>query len=77
MNETVNISDMSSDEVIDHYVTLLCRQAESMKAGEVNYEHARMLALLHTARSLDQIEYRMFHLINALKDIRATLERQL
>ena len=70
-----DFSTMSSDEIIDHYIVLLCKQAEDRKAGEVDYQHATLLALLHMARSLDQMEYRMFHILKTLSRISGSLEK--
>lgn len=73
---TIDISTMSSDELIDHYIVLLSKQAEDMKAGEVDYPHANLLALLHMARSLYQIEFRFYHIDNALESISASLKNE-
>ena len=71
-----DFSTMSSDEIIDHYIVLLCKQAEDRKAGEVDYQHATLLALLHMARSLDQMEFRFYHIVNALESISASLKNE-
>ncbi len=76
MTDTVDISTLSSDEMIDHIIKMLCKEAEGFRSDEVQAGHATLLAMLHTARSLDQIEYRMFHIINALEGIRASLEKR-
>ena len=74
--DTVDISAFSSDELIEHYIVLLMKQAEDMKAGEVNYQHATMLALLHMAQSLDRMEYRVMHIVNVLESISASLKNE-
>lgn len=74
--DTVDISAFSSDELIEHYLVLLMKQAEDMKAGEVDIQHATLLALLHMAQSLDQMEFRVYHMVQALEGIRAIMERK-
>ena len=76
VDKTVDITAMSSDELIDHYIVLLMKQAEDIKDDEIDVQHATLLSVLHISRSLDQIEYRMFHLIKSLEGIRADLERK-
>ena len=68
---TDDIETMSSDELINHYIVLLMAQAEKVKAGEVDHKLATLLALLHMARSLDQIEYRIYHAVSALESLSA------
>lgn len=72
----IDISTMSSDEIINYYIKLLCKKAEIKGSDAIDGDFCIKLALVHIARSLDQLEYRMFHIINSLEGIRAVLERK-
>ena len=72
----VDLSAISSDELIDLYIGFLMKQAEDMRAGEVDHPHATLLALLHIARSLDQMEFRGFHAVKALESISKSLKHE-
>ena len=68
---------LSSEEIIEHYIVLLMKQAEDMKDGDINHNHAMLLALLQIAQSLDTLEHRVYHMVQSLESISTRMEHGL
>ena len=72
----IDISTLSSEEIIEHYIVLLMKQAEDIKAGDIDQGHATLLALLQIAQSLDTLEHRVYHMVQVLESISDSLDRR-